>query len=476
MTTAQTRRESDDRALATRYVTAREDAIMGGPSALPPLDEASTARSRKAAGRMHVVRFEDIPLVSLKWLWRGYLPAGKIVVLDGFPGQGKSTVALDLAARLSRGRAMPDGTGAGTPVDTLILTYEDDAGDTLRPRLEAAGGDAHRVYFVEGVSYNSDELLMPPSLPNDLDSLEQVLKEHPEIRLVIIDPLSAALGSEVDSHKDQSVRTVLARIARMASESGACFLIIRHVRKSPGLNAITAGGGSIGISGQARVVLLIDRAPDSIGADANQAVLAVSKSNCGEIPPSLSFRKVSATVTGAGGASVETSRLEWTGAVSMTADELLCARGDSDAASHLEVTDWLRAVLTAATGTDRKDVMRAASASGYSASSVDRAANRLGVIRDQSGFGVARRSCWRLPESTTPAKPRATASIPSIPPSKPVAGLAGMKPLGGNRTASDGVDERPFGCALCDRRFYNDAHGDPCTFCRSAAGAAPAPA
>lgn len=418
--------------------------------------EAAALRATAAA--MHVVSLADVPMRAVQWLWRDYLPIGKVVVVDGFPGQGKSTLALDIAARLSAGRAMPDGSAGKDAADTLILTYEDDASDTLRPRLEAARADLTRVHHVAGVSYNGDDLLLPPSLPKDLAPLEQTIAERPAVRLVIVDPLMAALGGEVDSHKDQSVRGVLARLARIAVEAEVCFLVIRHVRKAPGSNAITAGGGSIGISGQARVVLLVDRHPEDPAA----AVLAVSKSNVGRIPSSLVFRKVSALLEREDGPPIETSRLEWAGSAGLTADELLSARDDNGAGDTRDVADWLRDVLKAPNGTDRKTVMRSAGDCGFSERTVDRAAKRLNVVRERSGFGAECRAIWRLPEAADAPVP--THSRQDAP-----------RTAGGGSGETTTGEARPFGCPSCDRRFHLDpsAPDDPrCFLCRRAEAAA----
>lgn len=368
------------------------------------------------AAEMHVVALEDVTLQAVQWLWRHYLPLGKLVVIDGYPGQGKSTFVLDIAARLSRGAAMPDGTPGPPPGDTLILTYEDDAADTLRPRLEAAQGDPARVHHVAGVSYNGDDLLLPPSLPKDLALLETAIKNRPRMQLVIIDPLMAALGADVDSTSDQSMRRVLARLARIAEGTGVCIVIVRHVRKSHGGNAITAGGGSIGIIGQARVGLLVDRHPEEQDA----AVLAVVKSNVGPLAPSLTFRKVSATIVGGDGEVISTSRLEWSGAAGLSADELLSTRDEGAQDETRDVAGWLGDVLAHGARVERKDVMRAASGAGFPERTVDRAAKRLGVVRERTGFGPECKAYWFLPivtdnsSSATRATPAALATLAGL--------------------------------------------------------------
>jgi hypothetical protein len=140
------------------------------------------------------------------WLWEGRVPCGALTVLDGDPGLGKSTITLDLAARVSRGYAMPpDGGKDGTPpANVVILSAEDDPARTIRPRLEAAGADLDRVQIVEGISTGGDGDRFP-ILPYDLVALEQFIAVI-RARLAIVDPFMAYLGDGIDTHKDQSIR------------------------------------------------------------------------------------------------------------------------------------------------------------------------------------------------------------------------------------------------------------------------------
>jgi putative DNA primase/helicase len=374
-----------------------------------------------SVARVEIVSIADVKARPVRWIWRDYLPLGKLVVFDGLPGQGKSTLALDIAARGSRGAGMPDGSpGLGTSWGTLILSYEDDAADTIRPRLEAAGADLTRIGHIVGVAYNGDPELLPPSLPKDVEAIDAELVARPDVRLLIIDPLMAALSADVDSHRDQDVRRPLARLARMAAERNVCVIIVRHVRKGHGGNAIYAGGGSVGISGQARVVLIVEQHPD----DASLAVLAVAKANMSAIPPARAFRKVLATVPTDAGELIHTSRLEWTGETNLTADELLAARGDGGPSEGKDAADWLRDVL-------QPGRMERESA-GFSERTLDRVAKRLGIQRTRDGFGADMRAYWTL------SAPSSSATSPQFRQVPPLSELGGTDENGGT-----GVEQRP---------------------------------
>jgi hypothetical protein len=389
-----------------------------GSHAAPPSTTTHGDTVDTPVSRLEVVPLARVASRPVHWLWRDYLPLGKIVVIDGLPGQGKSTVALDVAARLSRGAKMPDGSaGFGQPSETLILSYEDDAADTIRPRLEAAGADLSRIGHIAGVAYNGDPGLLPPTLPKDIAALDAALGERPDVRLLIIDPLMAAISADVDSHRDQDIRRPLAQLARMAAERNVCVIIVRHVRKGHGGNAIYAGGGSVGISGQARVVLIVEQHPD----DAESAVLAVAKANMSAIPPARAFRKVLSIVKTEAGEPVHTSRLEWTGETNLTADELLAARGDAGPGEGKDAADWLRDVL-AGGRMERKALIRMGESAGFSERSLDRVAKRVGIVRARDGFGADMRAYWSLVSAPSSASSATVPQFRQVPPLSEVGG------------------------------------------------------
>ena len=178
-----------------------------------PADEVGPA-SVELANRASVLRVADAARERVSWLWPGRIPRGKLTVFDGDPGLAKSTVALDVAARLTTGRAMP-GEAAATvpPMAVLVLSAEDGVGDTIRPRLEAAGADLERVHVLERV----DDRL--PTLPDDVAVIREQVK-HLDVGLVVLDPLMAFLAGRVDSHRDQDVRGALAQVADRRRDRG----------------------------------------------------------------------------------------------------------------------------------------------------------------------------------------------------------------------------------------------------------------
>lgn len=263
--------------------------------------------------KARTVCLADVAPERVEWLWQDRIPFGMLTLLDGDPGLGKSTLTLDLVARVSRGDAMPESAPSASgrePFNAIVLMLEDALAHTIRPRLDAAGADVARVFAMTGIleTPTDPDSERPPVLPVDIGSLRCTIQTH-KARLVIIDPLMAYLGADTDSHKDQDIRRALTPLARLAEETGAAIIIVRHLRKSPG-PAKYRGGGSIGITASARVGLLLAEDP----ADKEARILAVFKSNIAKVPPALRWRPVT---------SGEVAKAQWEGvAEGVTADQL----------------------------------------------------------------------------------------------------------------------------------------------------------
>jgi hypothetical protein len=375
---------------------------------------------------------------TVEWLWRDRIPLRKLTVLDGDPGLGKSTLTLDLAARLSRGAPMPDGT-PGLFGGVVILTAEDGLADTIVPRLEAVGADRSRIVALEGVRLDDSE--HTPTLPDDLPALTEAIA-YVRARLVVVDPLVAFLGAAVDSWKDQSIRRALYPLAQLADYTGAAVVAVRHLTKGEGGQALYRGGGSIGIIGAARAGLLVARDPD----DAQRRVLAVTKSNLGPEPCSLAFR----LEAGPNGAA----RVAWEGTSPHGAGALLATPSDPETRSELERADDLLRELLADGPLATRELEQAAEAEGISRRTLQRARGRLKTVRQRDGFGPGGRWLVSLPTYTaTHHKDRQG---------------DGLAVLGGSdgivsTSASQGEHTPPLGGRAAYAALERDAH--PCAGC-----------
>ena len=328
----------------------------------------------------------DVERESVAWLWPGRLALGKLTILDGDPGLGKSTLYCDLAARLTRGTDWPDGVPVEEAAGVVIVTTEDGIGDTIRPRLEEAGADVQRVSVVQLIP-EADGPGRVPVLPDDNELLFGECRRI-GARLLVVDPLMAHLGSDTNSYRDQDVRRALAPLSEAAERYGVAVVVLRHLNKATGGSALYRGGGSIGIIGAARVGLMAGRDP----ADENLVVLACSKNNIAARPDSLAFRLVSSPN------DPGTAVIRWEGTSPLSAEDL-CRPAPSDSPARDEAQDWLEAELE---GGPRPaaDLYRAAEAAGITEATLKRAKRRLNVeskrVEGAAGDGYW---VWELPRA-----------------------------------------------------------------------------
>lgn len=331
-----------------------------------------------------ITRLSDVRPRPVEWLWPGRLPAGKLVVVDGDPGDGKSTMLTDLAARLTTGSPFPDGHRPYGPRAVVLLSAEDAADDTVRPRLDAAGADSARVVIFDGVAVTDEQgnvTTRPPSIPADLDRLEDVVTDE-GAGLVIVDVLNAFLSSKVDGHRDQDIRSALMPLAHMAERTGACVVCIRHLNKAGGSNPLYRGGGSIGIIGAARLGLLVGADPE----DEDRRILAVSKSNLAAAPPALAYRLVDAP-------EHHCARVQWEGTTEHKAADLLVGRDHDDHDRH-DASKVLAAILSDGPLWAKEAIDRMAEA-GFSKDQAKRAKGKLGVTTTKVGKPGDSDSGWQ---------------------------------------------------------------------------------
>ncbi len=235
----------------------------------------------------------EVATQQLTWLWEKRIPQGKITIVEGDPGMSKSLLAIDIIARVTTGRQMPDDT-PGKQGSVIIIAPEDGAADTIKPRMEAAGSDLSQVHLLNTIECLDVKDVKKVnlyqchfSLSQNLHELEKAIKQTKAI-LVVIDPLTAVLGHNIDSSSDQGVREVFTPLAHLAEHTNCAILIIRHLKKGTSDNLLYRGAGSIGIIAAARSGLIIVYDP----ADEKKRVLATTKSNLCEPANHLSYQVV----------------------------------------------------------------------------------------------------------------------------------------------------------------------------------------
>jgi putative DNA primase/helicase len=326
--------------------------------------------------------FSTIRPQPLRWLWPGRIPLGKLTLLIGDPGLGKSLVTIDIAARISRGLDFPDGA-CGEVGEVILLSAEDDAADTIRPRLDAAGADVARIHTLEGMRVtlsDNSTAVRAFNLETGIATLEDALARLPGVRLIIIDPISAYLGG-ADSNTNAEVRGLLSPLAALAAKYGVAVLCVTHLRKSAGA-AVHRAIASIAFAAAARAVWAVASDPSS---QERRLMLAV-KQNLGPNVGGLAFR-----VETQGGLP----RLDWEpGAVNLDANDVLSAVEDRERnGARQEVEAWLSELL--AQGAIPVQTIKAeAKEAGISWMTVRRAKESLHVLAEKSSYRAGWE--WRL--------------------------------------------------------------------------------
>jgi len=340
------------------------------------MSRASVLAKAEAIARRHpakpetlpVHRMSDVKAQRVSWLWPPYIPAGKFTLLEGDPGVGKSWITARLACDVSLG-TIPGGRRA--PATALIFTAEDGLGDTLRPRLDSMGADVSRIVAV-------DEPL-DLAAPGALGLLRATIAEL-RPALVTIDPIVAYVGGKLDIHRANEVRSVLAPLARIAEESGAALLLVRHLSKGRSGRALHAGLGSVDFTAAARSALLAG----SAGDDSGRLAIVHTKSNLAKAGESLGYQ-------------IGENGLTWTGTSQLKASDILGAEGGPEEQSQRDdAAGFLEAILGSGERTV-SEVKRAAGQEGIAYRTLHRAARKLGVEMHRRGFGSG--SVWRLPSA-----------------------------------------------------------------------------
>jgi putative DNA primase/helicase len=326
------------------------------------------------------VTMADVEREHVTYLWQDRLPAGRLTGIIGDPGVGKSWFTLAIVTAVTTGAALP-GDSPREPGNVLLLTAEDGLADTVRPRLEDMGADLSRVTVLTAVR-NSEGSEHHPSLVDDLPALAKLLAADPSIRLVVIDPINAYLPSNLDTHRDAALRSVLAPLANLAESRRVAVAFVGHLNKSSRDRAIYRANGSVAYIGAPRVVHLVGQSPDN----ERERVICCIKNNLAATPSALSFE-------------LSEGQFLWRGESNVTAAALLAPdASDDERSTRQEASDFLREILHDGP-VEAKVIQTQARECGITERVLRSARDALGVKSSRvGGLGASGKWVWALPK------------------------------------------------------------------------------
>ena len=298
-----------------------------------------------------IIRMSDVELTPVEWLWKPYLPFGKLSVLQGNPGEGKTYFAMHLAAACTNGKLLPNMERM-EPFNVIYQTAEDGLGDTVKPRLIEAGADLDRVLVID----DSDVQLTLSD-----ERIEKAIVEN-NARLVIIDPIQAYLGSDVDMNRANEVRPIFMRLGQVAQRTGCAILLIGHLNKAAGMQSLQRGLGSIDIAAAVRSVMFIGK----LKHDPTMRILTHEKSSLAPPGVSLAF-----SLGDEGG-------FRWVGEYDITADEMLSGIEPQRETKTQQAKDLICTLLAGGKQVFSEDIDKAALERGIPGRTVRDAKRELG--------------------------------------------------------------------------------------------------
>ncbi len=361
-------------------------------------DRARRIETRQLAtpGSRAVMRcLANVSPELIRWLWLGRIACGKVTLIVGDPGLGKSFATLDIAARVSTGATWPDGRPSISG-SVILLSAEDDAADTIRPRLDALGADLSRIHILDGVrSEDSEtgEAVERAVTLADTNVLAEAIDSVTDVRLAIVDPISAYLGT-ADSHKNAEIRSLLAPLAKFAAARGIAVVAVSHLNKGAG-SAIYRIMGSLAFTAAARAVWVVAKDKD----DETRRLLLPVKNNLATDSGGLAYR-------------IKTHDnapfVEWEPDPVLVdvSDALASPPGDEEGSFRQEAAKWLTEILARGPMTV-KALKHEASGAGFSWRTIERAKSAVGAVARKQEFSGGW-WCWELPTMTKIAMKTAT--------------------------------------------------------------------
>ena len=314
--------------------------------------------------KVKIISMDEVQAEEIKWLWKPYIPFGKLTIVQGDPGEGKTTFVLQLAAQLSQGKGFDESMEISEPMNVIYQTAEDGLADTVKPRLLSANADCSKIKVIDDTEQ---------SLYMDDERFEIAIREQ-NAKLLILDPLQAYLGDRVDMNRANEAREMTKKLSAMAERTGCAVVLVGHMNKSSGTKAAYRGIGSIDFFAIARSVLLVGRTPNDSGV---RAIVQI-KNNLEREGEPMAFR-------------LSESGFQWMGDSDVSADELLS--GGANADKHKIAIDFLKNILSDGQEVPASSVFTQARTLGVSKRTIENAKQELGVKSVKRGSSWM----WKMP-------------------------------------------------------------------------------
>ena len=300
---------------------------------------------------LKMIHLSEVESQQIKWLWYPFIPYGKLSIVQGDPGDGKSTLILNIAAKLSMGECIDENMNITEPVNVIYQTAEDGLADTVKPRLEAANADCSRISIID----ESDK-----SVSMTDDRIEEAIKRE-NAKLCIFDPIQAYLGGDTDMNRANEAREMTKKLGSIAERTGCAIVLIGHMNKGSGAKAAYRGMGSIDFFAVARSVLLVGR----VGGEANIRAVVQIKNNLAAFGHPKAFE-------------LSEDGFHWLGDYEITADEVL--GGIAPKANKLEQAKrLLREVAETNNAMQSNEIFNLAEEQGISRRTLENAKKELSI-------------------------------------------------------------------------------------------------
>ena len=301
--------------------------------------------------KLKMIRMSEVQSQEIEWLWYPFIPYGKLTIIQGDPGDGKTTMVLNLAAKLSKGEALDENMKVTEPVNVKYQTAEDGLADTVKPRLELAGADCERIIVID----ESDK-----SLSMVDERLEQAIVRT-GARLLILDPIQAYLGGGMDMNRANEARDMTKKLGALAEKTKCAIILIGHMNKASGNKAAYRGMGSIDFFAVARSVLLVGR----VEGESNTRAVVQIKNNLAAFGHPKAF-------------ALSEDGFKWLGDYEITVDEVL--GGITPKANKMEqAKQMLRELAETQSAVLSNEIFDRANELGISKRTLENAKKELGV-------------------------------------------------------------------------------------------------